>query len=376
MRYYTHFITPGELPLDALTRFGINHKPNSNNPLGYFGTGLKYGVAIVLRLGGKVYLRTDKGQFEFYSKVEDFRGKDFQGVRMRRRNSLLSRWTYDKLPFTTELGKNWEPWQAYREYISNTFDENGGVVVDQAYETPDDPSFGHWHPGSSVLTVEMPTDVFNAFVDDPESVHLPADVVERGPVVYEDAVLVIHQRESKHVYYKGIRVSDFPHGVGSMLTYDFKGGVVLSEDRSVRNQWEILNRQVEALNALPFGLFERVMRSEEHRYESQHLPMSPVNSGFEKPNIAKLSTRPSGYYAGATWDYYNGPKKKPDEHMISVNITAKGDAWFELMTLLHEHNAETLMEVFDEIANDGEIRDLYADPEVADKFPDLAQHFV
>ena len=44
-----HFITPTDLPLDAFTTFGVNHKPNTDSPIGYFGTGLKYVVAIVAR---------------------------------------------------------------------------------------------------------------------------------------------------------------------------------------------------------------------------------------------------------------------------------------------------------------------------------------
>ena len=36
----------------------------------------------------------------------------------------------EQLPFTTELGKNWEVWQAYRELHSNTLDESG-VITDK-----------------------------------------------------------------------------------------------------------------------------------------------------------------------------------------------------------------------------------------------------
>lgn len=33
------FKTPGHIPLEAFTTFGINSKPNSLNPIGFFGSG-------------------------------------------------------------------------------------------------------------------------------------------------------------------------------------------------------------------------------------------------------------------------------------------------------------------------------------------------
>lgn len=377
MKYFAHFVTPGELPLDSLTRFGINHKPNSSNPLGYFGTGLKYGVAIVHRLGGRVYLRTDKGQFEFYSKNEDFRGKDFQGIRMRRRNSMLARWTYDKLPFTTELGKNWEPWQAYREFISNTIDEGGGVLVDCAHETPEDPAFGRWRPGTSVLTIEMPNSDMNSFAqpDHAEKVHLPLDILDRGRVLLDNDLLTIHDRPSSYIYFKGVRVYDLPHRVTSSVTYNFKIGVTLSEDRSIRNQWEILRHIVMSLESLDFSTYERIMTAEGHIFEAQHLPMSPGDTtGFEKPNITRLSKRPSGYYAGSLWDHFNAAPKG-GESQIAITLAAKGEIWLKLMNMIEEANREELVEVFEGIRNDPEIQALWHSGEYDADYPALTTYF-
>ena len=45
---YVIFENPGTLDPRALTIMGLNAKENTN-PIGYFGTGFKYGVAIALR---------------------------------------------------------------------------------------------------------------------------------------------------------------------------------------------------------------------------------------------------------------------------------------------------------------------------------------
>src|ERR1700733_12022356 len=43
----------GEIEIDAITTFGVSVKEGPN-PIGFFGTGLKYAVAVLLRHGCKV----------------------------------------------------------------------------------------------------------------------------------------------------------------------------------------------------------------------------------------------------------------------------------------------------------------------------------
>jgi hypothetical protein len=98
-----------------------------DNPIGQFGTGLKYAVAVILRHGGTVRLFIETEEYEFYVHEKDFRGKELQTVRMRKRHGTLARWMSSRqLPFTLNYGRNWELWQAYRELESNARDERGG----------------------------------------------------------------------------------------------------------------------------------------------------------------------------------------------------------------------------------------------------------
>ena len=126
------FTTPGLIPLEAFTTFGVNAKPNSTNPFGYFGTGLKYAIAVCLRNGCKVVLWRGDIKYTFYVSTKDFRGKDFDFVRMKKETrNFAGLWasSYTQLPFTLELGKNWELWQAFRELETNTRDENGWTTL-------------------------------------------------------------------------------------------------------------------------------------------------------------------------------------------------------------------------------------------------------
>ena len=117
---YVIFENPGTLDLRALTIMGLNAKENTN-PIGYFGTGFKYGIAIALRNGCRVIIQNGMGADQIIKQVEqEFRGKKYMSI-----------WLDNKeLPFTTELGKNWSLWQAYREFRGNCDDEGGKIWVD------------------------------------------------------------------------------------------------------------------------------------------------------------------------------------------------------------------------------------------------------
>src|SRR4051794_443467 len=95
------FVTPGLIPLEAFTTFGVNAKPNSTNPFGYFGTGLKYAIAVCLRNGCKVVMVRDGVEYMFFTSQQSFRGTDFDFVRMRKK-TFMGKYTYTKLPFTLD----------------------------------------------------------------------------------------------------------------------------------------------------------------------------------------------------------------------------------------------------------------------------------
>ena len=117
---YVIFENPGTLDHRALTIMGLNAKEN-DNPIGYFGTGFKYGVAIAIRNGCSVTIQNGIGPDQVVKQVEqEFRGKKYTSLWLDNR----------ELPFTTELGKNWRLWQAYREFKGNCDDEGGKIWLD------------------------------------------------------------------------------------------------------------------------------------------------------------------------------------------------------------------------------------------------------
>lgn len=115
-----YFSTADEFDPTALTTMGIHHKPNSENPIGHFGTGLKYALAVLSRFNQTVTIEFGGRTWLLSRNKIDFRGKEFEKLSLRAGPTDII-----ELPFTTELGKGWELWMAFRELYSNTLDENG-----------------------------------------------------------------------------------------------------------------------------------------------------------------------------------------------------------------------------------------------------------
>ena len=217
------------LPIEGFTTFGMSAKPGSTNPIGKFGTGLKNAVAIILRLGGTISVWRGKEEYVFYTKTEDFRGKSFDKVRMKRRKGLLP-WKYEALPFTTELGKHWAPWMAFREIEANVRDEANGITTQ---------SFGHsideigqaWAVDNTTLIIVDCIELDDAFKDI-DNIFLP----DRGTPLFENDDVTIYEGENNHIFYRGMRVTDTRKP--TLYTYEVKW-VNLTEDRT--SQWAFLD---------------------------------------------------------------------------------------------------------------------------------------
>ncbi len=113
------FSNPGKIDIRLITTLGVNVK-ESDNPIGYFGTGLKYAIAVLLREKQKVEIWSGTERIAFEIRPDTVRGKSFGFIWL---GTARSPWQC--LGFTTELGKNWTLENAYRELYSNCMDEGG-----------------------------------------------------------------------------------------------------------------------------------------------------------------------------------------------------------------------------------------------------------
>ena len=190
-----HIGNPGLIDPKAFSIFGL-HAKLGDSPIGFFGTGLKYAIAILLREGRELTIHSGEQKLQFHAKEINFRGKIRQQVFCND----------TELPFTTEVGKNWKLWQAYRELVSNALDEGGGV--DWQPEDPTEPY--------TRVEVELGDIKHEEVFIDPEL-----------KPFYEDEYVAVYPQPSTFVFIRGIRAETCHY---ARHTYNFKRAQY-SEDR-------------------------------------------------------------------------------------------------------------------------------------------------
>lgn len=207
------FQNRGLIDIAAVTTMGVSVK--GDGAIGYFGTGLKFSIATILRLGGSVTIMRGHEAYAFTSEPITIRGEVFDRVCMNG----------EPLGFTTSLGRNWEAWMAFRELASNCRDEGG------SYYKSDDLSGEEDH--TTVLVTE------GVFADVwPER---RAIMLESEPLASNE-VLEIHEGVSQYAFYRGVRIFKMPRPTA--FTYNVRESLDLTEDRTAAS-WFTLETKLE-----------------------------------------------------------------------------------------------------------------------------------
>lgn len=244
------YVNPGLIEKRAISTMGVNVK-EGDTPIGHFGTGVKYGIATLLRLGCYVVLYIGLETIRFRTKKVIIRGKEFHIVMMDEQ----------ELGFTTELGKDWEAWMAYRELYCNTIDE-GGVITDLPEGSVYTPQAGH----TAWIVTGQPIDEAH---DIRETFLIPQS---RKPRFIVPNVMEVYDGGSEHLFYRGIRAGKIPYGSRSLYTYNVTRKVKLTEDRTIDYPYEALNMLRDAVVTCNDGAFlTKVLTSRESEEFESHV---------------------------------------------------------------------------------------------------------
>ena len=218
------FTNPSLIDLDAALLMGVNAK-TEESPIGWFGTGLKFAIATLLRNNCSVTLYRDGEPFVFHSEPFETRGKAFSRVLMNDQ----------RLGFTTDLGRSWKPWQAYRELYSNAKDEQGKTRAIQA-----DMLENYTIAGCTVIAVEG---------DAIEQAHATRDefLLNTAPLI-DLPTIALHHGSGNSVFYRGIRVAEVAQP--TLYRYNIKHAVELTEDRTLAAWYKLNILCVSMLNEL------------------------------------------------------------------------------------------------------------------------------
>lgn len=274
------FKTPGLIDLRAFTVPGMSAKPNSTNPIGMFGTGLKYSVATILRLKGSMVVYIGFDRYEFQMRPEDFRGVSFDRIRMKVNKFSLLRSSYTDLPYTTTYGRNWAPWMVVRELEANTRDEGG-----TSFKT-DSPHVAE--AGHTCIVVEL--DAFIEAYDELSEIFLP-DAQREG-----SGVQVVDE-QSDYLYWRGLRV--YKPGKRTLFTYNFLDYLTLTEDRTLAYEFQaraMLADQVAQSDDESF--IEMILEAEEDDWEHELEFDTSLKPSEAFHRVARRSKKLSGSARG------------------------------------------------------------------------------
>ena len=200
-----YFANAGMIDLDVLRVMGVSIKIKAN-PIGYFGTGLKFGVATLLRTGHKVVLVRGGERLELTARPVTIRGEEVQRVFMGD----------EAIPFTTELGKNWDVWQAYRELHSNTLDE-AGVISDK--------------PVTADTVIEVTGPGIQMEFNNRDAIFIA------GKPLAANEFLEVYPGPTRYVYYRGVRAGAMPTELS--FAYNLLCPMTLTEDRTFESQFTV-----------------------------------------------------------------------------------------------------------------------------------------
>lgn len=229
----TYFMNNGDFDIRAMMTMGVSAKEN-DQAIGYFGTGFKYAVAIILRMGGKIKISTMSGEYEFTARKEMVRGKEFEIVYCNDQEA----------GFTTRMGINWEPWMAFRELHCNASDEGGKSSdrVDIGYDT--------------IIEVDC-DEIYRAYSSQ-------ADYFIGGDPVFETDQVQVFKGGKPYIYYRGVAVRNAVEN--QVFSYNIKSPVDLTEDRTAKYDhhifWPI--KRMWQNHCTDRAMLRKVVRSGDH----------------------------------------------------------------------------------------------------------------
>jgi hypothetical protein len=204
------FRTLGLIDPRCITTLGVSVK-EKDNPIGYFGTGMKYAIAIILRNGGKISVWRGEQKIVFSAKTVSIRGANAEIVCM----------DDAELGFTTQLGKNWEVWQAFRELYCNTLDESGEILS------------GSVDADEAHTTVVVQLEAFAQCLRDKHKYIL------QPALIYAGKTAEFHSGGSDAIFYRSIRVMKNYSDKPNKYTINILDHVALTEDRTVQSSGSV-----------------------------------------------------------------------------------------------------------------------------------------
>ena len=220
----------GELDVSSLILLGASTKRDDDSKIGFFGSGNKYAIATLIRMGVGFKIFSGDNEVVITTNDIDFRGRTFKQILIDGQQTSL----------TTDMGPQWEEWMALREWVSNSIDEGHSNIVTDADNIAGKDGYTRFFiehsPGIKVVI-----DNWNEyFTFDRDDTKLENKLGKLFPQTNIDETMVLFR--------KGIRVYR-ADGTQSLYQYDLKS-FTINESRIIDSLYSAGCRMLDFINMI------------------------------------------------------------------------------------------------------------------------------
>ena len=273
---YLKIKNTGIIEPQALSLVGASTKRGDDSFIGQFGSGNKYALAYLIRNDYELRIFSGMNEIEIETKTEKFRSHDFNILYING----------EKTSITSEMGKDWQLWQALRELYCNAIDEGDNIMclVDQVEPAEDETHFYI----SITKEIEDFVESFDSYFSETKKVLFES---EKGRILEKTG-------SKANVYRKGVRC--FNSEKLSVFDYDIDS-IGINESRVAEYNWQVAQKIWElALSMTDKKLILRFLKktSDKDYIESELGVTGPYRSDMSKEfieTVKNINLAPAEY---------------------------------------------------------------------------------
>lgn len=235
MKNYILIQNDGEIEPNCFELIGASTKRDDNTKIGFFGSGLKYSIAYMMRNNIDFKIYAGETELKFTTTTEYIRGKEFERICINGKETS----------YTITMGPTWtEDWFVIREIFCNALDESGCQIVRETT---------HINPivGKTRIYIESTKSLRNVINNWDAYFSTEREPLFTSHRIYTSYLgeeprqkVDIYNKTDGVIYRKGIRV-----GIDENLMYDYGfSSVKINEDRTAKSVSAIGYSIIELLN--------------------------------------------------------------------------------------------------------------------------------
>ena len=223
MSLWIKITNDGQIDTKALHLLGVTNKRSDNSKIGFFGSGNKYALALLLREEIPFRIFSGLEEVKISTSPIEFRGENFDQIFVNGEPTSL----------TTSMGPDWEHWFAIREIYCNALDE-GGATFDVSLQVEPEKD------KTSIFILK--TEKLSDFIDNLDKFILTEqnEPLFSVKTSYGDVRVFPPTTGQFICYRKGIRIIP-ENKCNASFRYDFSD-VSINESRTYKNDYEIFER--------------------------------------------------------------------------------------------------------------------------------------